>query len=180
MKQDNPSVERLGQLDSQKIGAIYDQYFPEVYRYVCYRVNDDTLAEDIASEVFVRLLEALQKNQGPQSNLKSWLFATASNAVNDHLRREYRRPVQELSEFLVDDSASVSREVDSREQNRKVREAYAQLTYDQQHVLALRFGLGFSLEETARHMRKTANAIKALQFRALTSLQRQLGEVAYE
>lgn len=173
-------MQGLRKLDSQTIGAIYDQYFPEVYRYVRYRFNDDVLAEDITSEVFVRLLEAVRKGQGPESNLKGWLFATASNAVNDHLRRHYRRPTEALSESMTDDSLSVHAQVDLREKTREVRAAYAQLTLEQQHVLALRFGLGFSLEETALHMKKNANAIKALQFRALAALQRQVGEVVYE
>jgi RNA polymerase sigma-70 factor (ECF subfamily) len=56
----------------------------------------------------------------------------------------------------------------------------AQLTPDQQNVLALRFGEGYSLEETASAMRKNVNAVKALQFRALAALQRNLGEVAVE
>ena len=177
---ENQTLQGLRNLDPQTVGAVYDQYFPEVYRYVRYRINDDALAEDIASEVFVRLLESVQRQQGPQSNLKGWLFATASNTVNDHLRRHYRRPTTELSDSLPDLGLSVHAEVDLREQNRAVRAAYAQLTAEQQHVLALRFGLGFSLEETALHMKKNANAIKALQFRALASLQKQIREVAYE
>lgn len=170
----------LRKLDPQSVGAIYDQYFSEVYRYVRYRINDDAIAEDIASDVFVRLLEATQKGQGPQSSLKGWLIATASNTVNDHLRRRYRRPTEPLSEAMADAEPSVHAQIDVREQNRAVQEAYAQLTTEQQHVLALRFGLGFSLEETAMQMKKKANAIKALQFRALAALQRQMGEVPYE
>jgi len=177
---DTHSIDGLARLDSQSIGAIYDRYFVEVYRYVRYRINDETAAEDIASDVFVRLLEAVQKRQGPQSNLRGWLIATASNAVNDHLRRRYRRPTETLSETMPDEGSSVHAQVDLREQNRVVREAYALLTSEQQHVLALRFGLGLSLEETAAQMQKNANAIKALQFRALASLQRQMGEVSYE
>lgn len=68
-------LEGLRNLDSQSIGAIYDRYFPEVYRYVQYRVSDETLAEDIASDVFVRLTEASRKNKGPQTNLHGWLRA---------------------------------------------------------------------------------------------------------
>jgi len=170
----------LQRLDSQAIGAICDQYFPEVYRYVRYRINDDTSAEDIASDVFVRLLEAARKKQGPQSSLKGWLIATASHAVNDHLRRQYRRPEETLSDSMADEKLGVHAEVDSREQNRMVQSAYAQLTSDQQHVLALRFGQGYSIEETAAHLQKNINAVKALQFRALASLQRQIGEVNYE
>lgn len=170
----------LRKLDPQVISAIYDRHFSDVYRYVRYRINDDAVAEDISSEVFVRLLEAVKKRQGPQSNLKGWLIATASNAVNDHLRRQYRRPTEALSESMPDDASSVSAQVDLREQNRTVQLAYAQLTLEQQHVLALRFGLGYSLEETAEYLKKNVNAIKALQFRALAALQRQIGEVDYE
>lgn len=182
MSIDNESqaMDGLRKLDPHTIGAIYDQYFSNVYRYVRYRINDDAVAEDIASDVFVRLLEAVKKRQGPQSNLKGWLIATASNAVNDHLRRQYRRPTEALSESIPNEDPSVLAQVDLREQNRSVQLAYTQLTPEQQHVLALRFGLGYSLEETAGYLKKNINAIKALQFRALAALQRQMGEVDYE
>jgi len=169
------ALKGLRQLDAQSIGAIYDQYFSEIYRYIRYRLND-AAAEDIASDVFVRLLEAAQKKQGPQTSLKGWLIATASNAVNDHLRRQYRRPVEALSDSMPDGHSSVMAEVDARERTRSVQAAYAQLTAEQQHVLALRFGQGYSLEETAAHLKKNTNAVKALQFRALAALQRQIGE----
>jgi RNA polymerase sigma-70 factor, ECF subfamily len=180
MYDEHSALKGLRNLDSQSISAIYDQYFPEVYRYVRYRMNDDTVAEDIASDVFVRLLEAVQKGQGPQTSLKGWLIAIASNVVNDHLRRQYRRPIEALSDAMPDVSTNIHAEVDLREQNRMVQAAYAQLTTEQQHVLALRFGQGYSIEETAQYMKKKENAIKALQFRALAALQRLVGEVHYE
>lgn len=180
MYEERQALDGLQKLDAQAIGAVYDQYFSEIYRYVRYRINDDSVAEDIASDVFVRLLEAAKKRQGPQSSIKGWLIATASHVVNDFLRRQYRRPTEALSDSLPDRGASVTSEVDSREQNRLVQNAYAELTAEQQHVLALRFGQGYSLEETAVHLKKNINAVKALQFRALASLQRQIGEVNYE
>ncbi len=170
----------LQKLESQAVGAIYDRYFPDVYRYVRYRIDDDVVAEDIASEVFLRLLEAAKKRQGPGSSLKGWLIATASNAVNDHLRRKYRRPESELSDAMPDQASSVPAEVDAREEKKLVQTALTQLTDEQQHVLALRFGQGYSLEETAAFLKKNVNAIKALQFRALASLQRQIGEVTHD
>jgi len=180
IKSDSDMMDGLRKLDHQAISDIYDQFFPEIYRYVRYRINDDAVAEDIASDVFVRLLEAVQKRQGPRTNLKGWLIATASHAVNDHLRQQYRRPVEALSDAIPDETSNVRMEVDLREQNRAVKTAYAQLTTEQQHVLALRFGQGYSLEETASYMKKKLNAVKALQFRALTSLQRLIGEVGNE
>lgn len=171
---------RLGGLDSQAIGAVYDQYFSEVYRFVLYRVGDQVLAEDIASDVFIRLLEAVNKGNGPATNLKGWLIGTASHVITDHLRKKYRRPEQELPDTLPDLSPGPASEMDQREQNRLVRGAYDKLTAEQQEVLALRFGAGHSLEETALRMNKNVNAIKALQFRALASLQREIGEVDHD
>jgi len=170
----------LRDLDPKIISAIYDQYFSEIYRYILYRIGDTLLAEDIASDVFVRLLEAVQSGHSPQTNIKGWLIGTASHVITDHLRRKYRRPEEELPESMPDRSPGIAAEVDQREQNRLVNNAYAQLTSEQQHVLALRFGQGYSLEETATFMNKNVNAVKALQFRALAALQREVGEVDYE
>jgi RNA polymerase sigma-70 factor (ECF subfamily) len=170
----------LQELDSQVISAVFDRYFLDVYRFVFYRISNEQVAEDIASDVFVRLLEAVKKRRGPQSNIKGWLLATASHAVADHLRNAYRRPIEVLSDSMPDHASSLTDEIDYRQQTDSVREAYAQLTPDQQNVLALRFGSGYSLEETATVMQKNINAIKALQFRALRALHRNIGEVADE
>ena len=171
-------LDGLRELDSQVIGTVYDRYFADVYRFVFYKLHDEQIAEDISSDVFVRLLEAVKKKRGPQTNLKGWLLATASNAVADHLRKVYRRPTEALSDAMPDENAVTMREeIDLREQSDAVRDAYAKLTPDQQNVLALRFGSGYSLEETARMMDKKVNAVKALQFRALAALQRNIGEV---
>ena len=153
-------LDGLRALDSKVIGAVYDRYFEDVYRFVYYRLGDEQVAEDISSDVFVRLLEAIQKRRGPQTNLKGWLLATASHAVADYLRQAYRRPTEELSDMMPDHGApSLTDEVDRREQVGSVQDAYAQLTAEQQNVLALRFGDGYSLEETARMMQKNVNAV---------------------
>ncbi len=174
------ALDGLRELNSHVIGVIYDRYFPEVYRYVRYRLTDEQVAEDVASDVFVRLLEASQKGRGPQSNLKAWLLSTTSHIVADHLRRSYRRPTETLPENLLDMASIPHDEFERREQTREFRKAYAELTPEQQDVLALRFGQGYSLEETASVLKKKINAVKALQFRALAALQRNIGEVANE
>ena len=174
------NVSNVQKLNAQAIGAVYDQYFSEVYRFVLYRVGDQTLAEDISSDVFIRLLEAIHAGRGPDSNIKGWLIGTASHVIADHMRKRYRRPENELHESIPDLKPGPVSEVDAREEQRLLKDAYSQLTDEQQNVLALRFGQGYSLEETAEVMKKNVNAIKALQFRALNSIQRKIGKVDYE
>lgn len=173
----NPDeLEGLKNLDPQVISAVYDRYFPEVYRFVRYRLNDDQQAEDIASDVFVRLLEAVKAGRAPQTSLKAWLFATASHIVTDHLRKAYRRPENELPETMTDGKPDPSLEYEQKERERRLKNAMSVLTDEQQNVLTLRFGQGYSLEDTASLLKKNANAIKQLQFRALAALNRALGE----
>lgn len=177
--EEQSELEGLKNLDSQIIGAVFDRYFPDVYRFVYYKLNDEQVAEDISSDVFVRLLEAIEKHRGPKDNIKGWLLATASHAIADHLRQAYRRPTEALLETMPDEGEpSMIDEINRREQVDSIQQAYAGLTPDQQNVLALRFGDGYSLEETARVMQKNVNAVKALQYRALAALQRMIGEVA--
>jgi len=179
--EEQSELEGLKNLDSRVISAVYDRYFADVYRFAYYRLNDEKMAEDISSDTFVRLLEAVKVRRGPRTNLKGWLLATASHAVTDHLRQVYDHPKEALSDMIPNGAApSVSDEVERRERGSSVQQAYIQLTPEQQNVLALRFGSGYSLAETARLLQKNVNAVKALQFRALAAIQRMARDVAYE
>ena len=169
-------LDGLHALDPQAVGAVYDRYFSAVYRYVRYRVGDGTVAEDISSEVFVRLLESCRAGRPPRSNVRAWLLSTSAHAVNDHFRKVYRHPSAELSDDHPDPGPDPAADVEVLERRRMVRGALVKLTDDQQDVLALRFGEGFSLEETATVMKKKVNAIKQLQLRALAALGRKMEE----
>ncbi|NJD60476.1 MAG: hypothetical protein C3F13_11370 [Anaerolineales bacterium] len=174
-------IDRLNKLEPQVITEIHDQYYPEIFRFARFRVSDETIAEDIASEVFMRFLEAVRKGQGPKTNLKMWLIRTASNTINDHYRKVYRHPLEESSDFMENRKDLYLMHMDpvilteQEETNRSVRMAINQLTDMQKMVVTLRFGNQYSLEETAQIMDKEINTIKALQFRALESLRRILG-----
>jgi RNA polymerase sigma-70 factor (ECF subfamily) len=176
MSDEVSELDELRRLDSEAVARIHNRYFPEIFRYVRYRSGDEIIAEDIAGETFTRLLEALVAGQGPTISLRGWLVGTASHLVNDYLRKEYTHPTETLSEeheFSVDGLNPYHHAVKS-EQRQTVRAAMARLSPEQQLVISLRFGGGYSLEETANFMKKKPNAIKALQFRAFTNLRRLL------
>ena len=176
MTSDPSELDGLRSLQSQAVAAIYDRYFAEVYRYVRYRLGDELLAEDITSEVFFRLLKAEQGRRGPKKNMRGWLIGTANHIVNDHLRHKYRRPQVKLEETHASDGHALADEVENQDRTRFLQSALTLLTADQQNVLALRFSLNYSLEETAAVMVKNVNAIKQLQYRALAALFRQMAK----
>jgi RNA polymerase sigma-70 factor (ECF subfamily) len=160
-------------LDSQALGEIHDRYYPEIYRYAAIRTGDSALADDIASEVFLRLLNALHGGRPPHTTLRGWLFGVASHLVANNFHAGQALP---LSEYQSD-GHSTSVEVEERILQADVRAAIQRLTAEQQEVLALRFGGGFSVEETAGFMNRSVTAVKALQFRAVDTLRRVMAEV---
>ena len=177
MSDERQLLKDLQKLDPEAITEIHNRYFASIFRYARYRLGDSSLAEDIVSETFVRLLNASHNGKGPRSSMRGWLMGTVSNLINDHFRQSYNQPVTTSTENL-ELAASVGNpalDVEHSDRQQAIREALLTLPAAQQHVLALRFGSGCTLLETAEIMNKKPNAIKQLQFRALNNLRQQLG-----
>jgi RNA polymerase sigma-70 factor (ECF subfamily) len=162
---------QAGQFDSCALAEIYDIYSPRLFRYSVRLLGDDCAAEDCVSETFSRFLKALQAGKGPRDYLQAYLFRTAHNLVVDHYRR--RSPTEDLDENLPQAETTESVAEDNLRQSR-VRAALHQLTEDQQQVVALKFLEGWENEEIARALHKPIGAVKSLQHRALTQLQKIL------
>jgi RNA polymerase sigma-70 factor (ECF subfamily) len=141
-------LEKAQELDRAALGEIHDRYYPEIFRFAFLRTGDQVMAEDIASEVFLRLLTALHNGRAPHTTLRGWLFGVASHLVTDNFRK--RQPVA-LDETFAD-SHSTHGEAEDNILYSSVREAIKKLTSEQQEVLGLRFGGGSSVEETAKLM----------------------------
>jgi RNA polymerase sigma-70 factor (ECF subfamily) len=95
--------------------------------------------------------------------------------IADHFRRAPRESAPLLESMMA--NASPAAEAEARVRQGRVRAAIRRLTPKQQEVLALRFGDGFSVEQTAEATHKSVPAVKSLQLRALDSLRRWLAEV---
>ncbi len=165
---------RARRFDLKALEEIHDLYYPQVYRFVRYRLSDDRISEDISSEVFLRLIEALNKKSGPNQNLRGWLFGTASNLVNDHLRSRYAHKIEAIDADGYDLPGMQYPEESFEDEwlQQQVIDALQDLTPEQQNVLALRFSDERSIDDTASIMGKSVIAVKALQFRAIASLRR--------
>lgn len=164
--------------DQQAIMQIYEAYFDPIYQYIRLRVDDKMQAEDLASEVFVKLIEALKGRNAPQQSLRGWLFKVARSHLHDHYGSVKKFPTSTIDEWISapnDDEPEVQfiRQVDAE----RSRQAMRMLAPEQQEVLILRFGQALSLQETADIMGKTVSAIKSLQFRAVDTLRQILGEL---
>lgn len=163
------------------IQQIYEAYFSPIYGFIRLRVSDISVAEDLASDVFIRMIEACRGQNPPRKSLRGWLFRVARHVIHDHYGKAQRLTETSLGEWIpaTEESRPEVQFMLTMDIER-TREAMQRLTDEQQEVLLLRFGHQLSLQETADIMGKKANAIKGLQFRAINALRRSLNDIRTE
>lgn len=166
---------RARALEQEALAEIHDTYYGPIFRYITVRVSDHQTAEDLTSEVFLRLLSALRDHTAPERTLRGWLFAVAFRVVKDHHRQQYRRQEQQLHEGIPAGNPLPSETVAAQLTWEQVKNSLPLLTEDQKNVIALRFGVDLSIQDTASILNKTEGAVKQLQARAVAALTRHLG-----
>lgn len=164
--------------DQQAIMTIYETYFPPIYQFVRLRTADVFIAEDLASDVFVKLVDALRGPSAPRQSLRGWLFRVARSEISDHYGRTRRMPVQTLEEWIPAEGEALEPNLLRRMDIDRVRKILRMLAPEQQEVVVLRFGQALSLQETADVMGKSVSAVKSLQFRALDTLRKIMEDEA--
>lgn len=178
-----PSEERVDELirlaanlDSTAFGELYRLYVTRIHRYVAYQINDRVLAEDIANQVFLRAMQAIGRYQHrsvPEFN--AWIFRIAKNVVVDNWRA--KRDTVPLDEALATERGeTLDAHFESLSRHEELQDAMQVLTEDQREVLILRFGMDMSHREIAERMGRNEPAIRALQFRAISSLRDVMAE----
>jgi RNA polymerase sigma-70 factor (ECF subfamily) len=171
---DAARLKKAASLDRNTLGGIYDEFQPLLYSYIYRRVGDVEVARDLTAELFRRFLQAVANGNGPKDQLRAWLYRVAHNIVVDHYRRREHRQQQPLEEHMPCDQPAPDAVAEHQLQCEGVRSAMAQLTADQQEVIALKFLEGMTNDEVAQITDRTAGAVKALQHRALAALRRHL------
>jgi RNA polymerase sigma-70 factor (ECF subfamily) len=169
-------LNRARALETEALEEIHDMYYVPIFRYISFRVNEHETAEDLTSEVFTRLLSALQDKTAPQKTIKGWLFSVASRVVKDFYRKKYRRKQVVLEESVPSLADGPAQRVESMITNENLRGAITALTEEQQEVIALRFGYEMSIREVAKTIGKSEGAVKMLQARAVAALSRKMQE----
>ena len=86
----------------------YVEYYSRVVDFITYRINNRCEAEDLAQDVFVRLLEYRQILC--KETVKHFIYTISRNIITDYLRRYYK--MKEIGSYLYDEIASSTNDVE--------------------------------------------------------------------
>ena len=166
-------IQAAQQGDLDALGSLYDTHINQVYRYALARLGNVHDAEDVAEEIFLKMLAGLPNYEWRKVPFAAWLMRIARNEVVSFTRRNGRRSQDtELPEDLVDrgnnDPAEATERIMALEDLRK---AVKLLPEAQRDVILLRFASGLSVADTAKALGKRENNVKVLQHKGMQRLQ---------
>jgi RNA polymerase sigma-70 factor (ECF subfamily) len=166
-------ISRAKALDPEALTEIFQRYHPAIYRSIYQRVRDVELAEDIAADVFVRMLEGIHRFEDRGWTIGAWLYRIAHDRSIDSLRRQKKRATLPLEAWHSQADGPEESVIRKMEQD-ELRPMLDVLTREQRSVIELRFWGEMDIETTAAKLGRTETSVKALQRRAVGALNRQL------
>jgi len=168
-------VERAQEGERDALEELYLLHFDRIYSYLHMSVGNRHDAEDLTTQTFLKMLEAIGRFRWQSAPFSAWLFRIAHNLAMDHFRASRRsQPEEEVPEPPGSEEASAEEEAMQSIGRQSMLELIEKLSAEQQQVLTLKFVFNFPNAEVATILGKTEGAIKSLQHRALVSLQKQL------
>jgi RNA polymerase sigma-70 factor (ECF subfamily) len=169
-------IRRAQEGEPSVVGEIYERYQRGIYRYLYYRVGDLQTAEDLTSEVFLRMIEKLPNYSGRTLTFQAWLFQIARNLSIDHYRRMSIRKNVQLEDEYPEEGDQPLDMIMKELTSEKLYHALVKLPDNQRDVLVMRFIVGLPVREVAQTLHKSENSVKGLQRRALKSVRNILIE----
>lgn len=162
--------------DPSAFGQLYDRHFHQIYRFVFSRVREQTAAEDVTSEVFMKALKSLPRYQHTGRPFSAWLYQIAVNAVADRYRAE--RPTRDIDEMhdLASRETGIEDLAAQRDELRRIWTVVERLPPQQKTAMVLKFQEDLKIEDIARAMGKTEGAVKLLLHRGVTRIRSEMAK----
>lgn len=172
---DEQLIRQAQQGELQAFEQLVVRYQQPLFAFIYRMVNNQTDAEELCQQAFIRAWEKISGFQA-KSSFKTWLFRIGINlALNYRTRTRHTEPLDEL--LPANPDSEPERVFRRHNRERIVREALMQLAPDQRTALTLAVYEDLSYQQIAEIMGKSVRAVDSLLVRARTRL-RQLLEPA--
>jgi len=158
--------------DQSALAQIYDAYARSIYRYHLSRVESVPDAEDLTSQTFMAVIEALPRYQH-RNNFTAWIFQIARNKAMDHFRKTHSH--SEINESMADPSQSEALEAVVRSESRaRLKSLLHLLDEDERELIRLRYTAELSFVEIAQLLGRKEDAVRKSIRRILDRLSIQM------
>ncbi len=161
---DSDLIERITRRDPDALAAAYDRYGSIAYSLFVRIVRDQSVAEDLVQELFLRLWNRSRDFDPNRGTLGVWIVSIARNMAIDHLRSAQNRftmklrPLENVDPLFFSHSSGEPEALIDR--TRTVKAAFSTLNANEKKVLELAYFEGFSQSEIATRLQEPLGTVK--------------------
>lgn len=181
-KDDTALLERLRSRDPDAMGELYDRYSRITYSLIYRVVRNQSVAEDLVQETFIRVWNRIQGFDQQKGALGPWILTVARNRSIDYVRSvDGRMAASSLEVERLEHPAmfaNLENEIMNMDRIRSLKAAFEKLDPNQKLVLELAYFEGMSQTEIAGKLQKPLGTVKTWVRGALKALRDEMGEEA--
>lgn len=164
----------------KQFGKIYDCYVEKIYRFISLKVSSSEIAEDLASETFLRSWKAFEKDSESIENPQAFLYQVARNLLADFYRNKNNMPSVSTERVQIEDPRSDMEEKAKLDSDMGIiQQALHTLKDDYQNVIIWHYLDDLPIQDVARLLGKSEKTTRVTLHRALKSLKTQLKQKTY-
>lgn len=138
---------------------IYETHYAKVLGFVKKRVSNNTVAEDLTSEIFEKVLVSIQDFQWQGITVTAWIFKIARNHIIDYYRKSEKfkgdKSLEDIVNFLETNVPGVDIEAEADEEEIELYNAIRELDTEDQYLVYYKFFEELSNKEIADMMNLT-------------------------
>jgi RNA polymerase sigma-70 factor (ECF subfamily) len=149
MQDDLALMARIRRRDHSALAELYDKYGGRVYSLAVTIVGEDTAAQEVTQDTFIKVWEHPETYRYDDSRFLAWLLMITRHRAIDHLRREKLRSGQSFSMDDEDAPELPDASLDGEEKWREMRHVLDALPAEQREVIVMAYYHGLSQSEIA-------------------------------
>lgn len=158
------------------IAAWFDRYHDQLLRFLARGLSDRADAQDLAQEVFLRLLRV--EDPDLIRHPRAYLYRVAVNVIQEWRLRNQRFPVKDDYDLEQEpDEADPVEEIEASERAERLNRAVAKLPARYRAVLMLRVNQGLTHKEVAEELEMTPRMVKRHLVKAYAKLRERLSDM---
>src|SRR3954454_18702398 len=163
---DESLVVSIAKGDKRALQTLYGRHNVRVYRFALRFLNDESLAEDVVSEVFLDVWRQAARFEA-RSKVSTWLLAMARNKALSMLRRRSTEELdEEVAEFIEDPSDDPEVTMQKKQQSSLLQECLTQLSPAHREIIDLVYYHSKTIEEVVEIIGVPVNTVKTRMFYA--------------
>jgi len=170
---ENNDLIMQAQTSYNAFALLYRRHYDAIFKYCVHRLFDRHLAEDVSSQVFLKVVEKFNSFKGDERQFRNWLYKIATNFVNQHMRKSARQK-KALSIFQEQSNITNSAPEDSSVRLTILKQSMLTLKPRYQTIITLRFIENLKLTEIAEVLGSSPGTIRSQLARALAKLRKKL------